>query len=77
MPRNQPSQPRLKEAQKLKRLRAALEMTQRELAKEFRVAPGAIAQWETGDRTIPGPVLLLIEIYESGAVKPARPKKRP
>jgi transcriptional regulator with XRE-family HTH domain len=57
---------------KLKRLRLALDMSQRALAKEFRVAPGAIAQWETGDRTIPGPVLKLIEIYEAKTSKESR-----
>jgi DNA-binding transcriptional regulator YiaG len=72
VPRNEPTHLRLKEAQRLKRLRTALELTQTGLAKEFQVAQGAIAQWENGDRTIPGPVLKLIEVYESGAVKPAK-----
>ncbi len=34
------------------------------MAKDFKVAHGAIAFWEQGKRTIPGPVLKLIEIYE-------------
>jgi len=50
-------------------------MSQVELAKEFQVAQGAIAQWERGDRTIPGPVLKLVSIYESGAVGPKPSKK--
>ena len=66
MPRFQTTKThRAKEAEKLKKLRSALDMTQRDLAKEFWVSPGAIALWEIGDRTIPGPVLKLIEIYES------------
>ena len=51
-------------ADKLKLLRKRLEMTQRELASEFLVSPGAIALWENGDRKIPGPIRRLIEIYE-------------
>lgn len=65
MPRHQAPAARLKEAQRLKRLRAKLGMTMRDLGKEFRASPSAIAQWENGDRTIPGPTLRLIEIYEA------------
>jgi DNA-binding transcriptional regulator YiaG len=65
MPRNQKSKTlRFKEADHLKRLRSSLGMTQRDLAKEFKVSPGTIALWELGNRTLPGPVLKLIEIYE-------------
>ena len=39
-------------------------MTQREFAKEFQVSQGAVAHWEAGNRTIPGPMLKLIESYE-------------
>lgn len=39
-------------------------LTQRGLAEEFKVTPGAIAHWEKGVRRIPGPVERLIEIYE-------------
>lgn len=39
-------------------------MSQRELAEEFQVTSGAIAQWESGQRTIPGPVLRLMSLYE-------------
>ena len=48
---------------RLKKLRMKLNMTQRLLAAEFYVSPGAIALWENGDRQIPGPVRKLIEIY--------------
>lgn len=47
----------------LKKIRLALKLSQRELAKEFKVSGAAIAQWETGARTIPGPILKLMEIY--------------
>ena len=53
-----------REGERLKELRQAMDMTVRDLAKEFKVSFSAISQWETGNRTIPGPVLKLIEIYE-------------
>lgn len=49
---------------RLSALRKKLNMTQRELAKEFYVTAGAIAHWETKVRNIPGPVKRLIELYE-------------
>lgn len=49
---------------RLKNLRKILQLSQRELAAEFKVTGAAIAQWEGGKRPIPGPVLKLIEIYE-------------
>lgn len=54
-----------KDSKRLKRLREKMDMTQRALAKEFYVSPGAIALWENGERPIPGPVLKLIEIFEN------------
>jgi predicted unusual protein kinase regulating ubiquinone biosynthesis (AarF/ABC1/UbiB family)/DNA-binding XRE family transcriptional regulator len=51
-------------AARLIRLRSKLGFSQRELAKEFRVSPGAIGFWESGGRVIPGPVLKLIEAFE-------------
>ncbi len=45
-------------------LRKANDWTQRDLAKEFQVSHGAVAMWESGDRSIPGAVIKLIEIYE-------------
>lgn len=51
-------------ALRLKNLRNILQLSQRELAAEFKVTGAAIAQWESGKRSIPGPVLKLIEIYE-------------
>src|SRR5262245_48681208 len=60
------SDPREREElrERLKSLRRLLGFSQRALAKEFRVSVGAISQWETGERTIPGPVARLIELYE-------------
>jgi len=49
---------------RLKRLREHLNFSQRDLAKEFKVAPGAIAFWESGARSISGPALKLLELYE-------------
>jgi len=51
-------------AERLVLLRQTLGLSQRELAKEFQVTPGAIALWETGTRGVPGPVLKLIDLYE-------------
>jgi DNA-binding transcriptional regulator YiaG len=64
MPRVVTKKVRSLEAQKMIRLRSALDFTQRELAKHFNVSAGAIAHWELGNRTIPGAVLKLMEIYE-------------
>jgi transcriptional regulator with XRE-family HTH domain len=52
------------EGARLKRLRTQMGMTVRELGKEFNVGYSSISQWETGEHTIPGSVLKLIEIYE-------------
>jgi len=53
----------LKETTKLRILRGELGMSQREMAKEFKVSPGAIAHWESGKRKVSDPVLKLMEIY--------------
>src|SRR5690349_20657108 len=65
MPRHIEQESRRTEAERLRGLRAAMGVSQRELADEFHVAAGAIAQWESGARTVPGPVLRLLELYES------------
>jgi len=54
----------MKEAKRLRRLRENLKVSQRDLAKEFKVGHGAVSFWESGRRTIPGPILKLMEIYE-------------
>src|SRR5687767_8174199 len=51
-------------AGRLRRLRDTMGFSQRELAKEFGVAHGAIGLWEAGRRDLPGPVRKLLEIYE-------------
>ncbi len=53
------------EAGRLIRLRETLGLSQRELASEFQVAPAAVALWERGQRTLPGPALRLLRLYES------------
>lgn len=57
-------------ALRLKKIRTVLQLSQRELAAEFKVTGSAIAQWETGKRPIPGPVLKLIDIYEESLQEP-------
>jgi predicted unusual protein kinase regulating ubiquinone biosynthesis (AarF/ABC1/UbiB family) len=39
-------------------------MSQHELATEFQVSHVAIGEWEAGKKTIPGPVLHLMDLYE-------------
>jgi predicted unusual protein kinase regulating ubiquinone biosynthesis (AarF/ABC1/UbiB family) len=64
MPRSQRIAGRRSEAARLRRLRGALGFSQREMAVELKVAHGAIGLWESGARTIPGPVLKLMELFE-------------
>ena len=52
------------DAERLRRLRTMLGLSQRALAKEFKVTHGAIAAWESGKQAPPGPVLKLLELYE-------------
>jgi len=49
---------------RVKRLRNALGLSQREFAKELRVSASAVAHWESGEREISGPVSKLLELYE-------------
>lgn len=58
-----------KEAERLIKVRQDLGLTQIDLAQEFKVTRQALGMWERGERTIPGPVLKLIEIYELKARK--------
>ncbi|MFP5385128.1 MAG: helix-turn-helix domain-containing protein [Bacteriovoracia bacterium] len=51
-------------AKRLYEIRKKRGWSQQELAKEFYVTPGAVANWELGQREVPGPVIRLIEIYE-------------
>jgi predicted unusual protein kinase regulating ubiquinone biosynthesis (AarF/ABC1/UbiB family) len=64
MPRSQGGSRSGREADRLRRLRDALGFSQREMAAELKVAHGAVGLWESGARTIPGPVLKLMELFE-------------
>ena len=57
---------------RLRGLRLTLGWSQRRLAREFRVTVGAVSQWESGKRGVPGPVRRLTELYERGVVRPIR-----
>jgi predicted unusual protein kinase regulating ubiquinone biosynthesis (AarF/ABC1/UbiB family) len=48
----------------LKRLRSVLNLSQREIAEEFKVGHAAVSAWESGSRSIPGPVIKLMDIYQ-------------
>src|SRR5258706_14457967 len=72
------------EAERLIRLRELLGLSQRDLAVEFHVAPAAGAVWERGQRTLPGPALRLLRLYQSpgglgaeDAGPPGRPETSP
>lgn len=51
-------------ANRLKKIRDLLGYSQREMAEELQVVHGTIGLWEAGSRSIPGPVLRLMELYE-------------
>ena len=70
MPRIQSASNRKAESQRLKKFRAKHGLTVRDLAREFNCAASSISQWENDERTLPGPILKLIAIYEAGRVKP-------
>jgi DNA-binding transcriptional regulator YiaG len=53
-----------KDAARLRALREALGLNQREMAKEFGVTHAAIGWWERQERAIPGPALKLLTIFE-------------
>ncbi len=55
---------RRKDAIRLQKIREALKMSQREFAQELMVTHGAIGLWEREERSIPGPVLKLMLLYE-------------
>ena len=61
--------------QRMRDLRRLMGWSQRRLARELRVSPGAVSQWESGQRPISGPVQRLIELYEQslGMVDPPAP----
>jgi predicted unusual protein kinase regulating ubiquinone biosynthesis (AarF/ABC1/UbiB family) len=57
---------------RLRELRRLLGWSQRRFAKEMRVTPAAVSQWESGSRGVPGPVKRLVEIYERSMAIEAR-----
>lgn len=57
------------DAKRILKLRKKMGMSQRALAKEFNVSPGAVAHWENGLRKVSGPILRLLEIYENCSTK--------
>jgi predicted unusual protein kinase regulating ubiquinone biosynthesis (AarF/ABC1/UbiB family)/DNA-binding transcriptional regulator YiaG len=65
VPRAQAGKEQKSDACRLRGLRDVLGLSQRELAKEFKVAHGAIAGWESGSRVLPGPVSKLLDLYEA------------
>lgn len=50
--------------ERLIRLRRQLGLSQRQMADELGVTPGALAMWESGKRAIPPPIEKIIGIYE-------------
>jgi DNA-binding transcriptional regulator YiaG len=65
MPRQSPTKlSKAKEAARLRSLRKTLGLNQREMALEFGVSHAAIGWWEREERTIPGPALKLLAIFE-------------
>jgi predicted unusual protein kinase regulating ubiquinone biosynthesis (AarF/ABC1/UbiB family)/DNA-binding XRE family transcriptional regulator len=50
--------------ERLKKLRLALGLSQRQLADKFRVGHAAISQWESGARKVSGPIVVLLEMME-------------
>ncbi len=51
-------------AARLKLLRESMGFSQRDMAGELGVVHGTIGLWESAQRTIPGPVLILMDLYE-------------
>jgi len=51
-------------SKKLLKTRKLLALTQRELAKVFRVRHGTITLWEKQKRPIPGPVTLILDNFK-------------
>jgi DNA-binding transcriptional regulator YiaG len=67
-----PKSKRSKDAKRILALRKRMGWSQLQLAEEFGVTAGAVNHWEMGTRAIPGPVLKLIGLFESGKLKAER-----
>jgi len=59
----------------IKRIRAALGLTQRELAERLGVRPNTVTRWEMGLHKIPGPAARLLEVMRAGARKEGKGTK--
>src|SRR5262249_24492608 len=64
MPRHRDESTREREGQRVRGLRELFGWSQSQVAREFGVATAAVSHWEAGERTVPGPVLRLIDLYE-------------
>ncbi len=51
--------------ERIKNLRLALGLSQRDLAQRFKVQHAAVSQWESGKRKVSGPIIVLLEMMES------------
>ena len=57
-----------------KAIRQQLGLTQTELAAFLRISDRrTVRYWETGDRSISGPVSFLMELLEAGIISPDQP----
>jgi putative transcriptional regulator len=52
-----------------KAIRAALRISQQGLADRLGVSLGAVRKWEQGERRIPGPVVLLMEMAKKETIR--------
>ncbi len=67
MPRTVTKAQKKEEALRMRKVREKMGLTQAQLAEKLRVVPSAVNQWESGNRTIPGPVMVLVEMFEKSA----------
>jgi predicted unusual protein kinase regulating ubiquinone biosynthesis (AarF/ABC1/UbiB family)/DNA-binding XRE family transcriptional regulator len=61
----------MKNGERIKQLRDTLGWSQKELAGEFNVDRTTVAHWEKSERPVPGPVIKLMDFYESSFLTPA------
>ena len=54
---------------RLKVLREAMGWSMSEVARRFGVTPSAVSKWESGEISMSGPALKLLEIFEDKAAK--------
>ena len=51
-------------SEEFKKIRKRLGLSQEKLADELGVAQGAVSFWENGQRPIPGPVAIVMRLWE-------------